>query len=139
LAAGFGERFAAGEQAWAGSEALGDGLGESVGRAAEIATVLNPRSSMPLRMDKVRRTVVAEGSCWFGGEVHHAGDDVDVAIDEARDDGAGFEVDDPAGGGGYAGVEVADEAAFNEDVAGARVRAGRVDDEAFCRRVCVVR
>ena len=128
LAAGFGERFAAGEQAWAGSEALG-----------AWRTVLNPRASMPLRMDKVRRTVVAEGSCWFGGEVHHAGDDVDVAIDEARDDGAGFEVDDPAGGGGYAGVEVADEAAFNEDVAGARVRAGRVDDEAFCRRVCVVR
>lgn len=118
-----------------GARPWAHGLGESVGSAAEIAD----GAESALEHADGAEDGGGRGELRVGGEVHHAGDDVDVAIDEARDDGAGFEVDDPAGGGGYAGVEVADEAAFNEDVAGARVRAGRVDDEAFCRRVCVVR
>ncbi len=134
VAACFRERFAAGEEARAGGEALCDGFGERVGCAAEVAYGGESALDHAFKDGDSAEDSGGRGELRVGGDVHHAGDDVDVAVDEAGDDGAAFDVDDLAGGGGGFGVEVADEAAFNEDVAGARVGAGGVDNDGVLQK-----
>lgn len=111
-----------------------DGFGERVGCAAEVAYGGESALEHAFKDGDSAEDSGGRGELRVGGDVHHAGDDMDVAVDEAGDDGAAFDVDDLAGGGGGFGVEVADEAAFNEDVAGARVGAGGVDNDGVLQK-----
>ena len=129
MAARLGKRLAADDEPRRGREPLLDRLGEREGRAAHVAhrgeaAIEHAAHDRQAAQDRHRI-----GQLRIGREIHHAGDDMHVAVDQPGHQRAPLEVEhQPVGRRHRPRLKVADDAVLDEDMALARLGTGRIDD-----------